>query len=46
MKKKYKKKLKINDESIVLSNIGAMSENKGIELLISAYGILKKNIKI
>ena len=44
-KKNIRKKLKINDESIVLSNIGAMSENKGIELLISAYGILKKKYK-
>lgn len=44
-KKNIKKKLKINDENIVLSNIGAMSENKGIEFLISAYGILKKKYK-
>lgn len=40
-----KKKYKIKDENIVLSNIGAMSENKGIEVLVSAYGILKKKHK-
>ena len=44
--KNIKKEYQINDENIVLSNIGAMSENKGIEILVSAYGILKKNIKI
>ena len=40
-----KKKYEIKDENIVLSNIGAMSENKGIEILVSAYGILKKKHK-
>ena len=40
-----KKKYEIKDENIVLSNIGAMSENKGIEVLVSAYGILKKKHK-
>ena len=40
-----KKKYEIKDENIVLSNIGAMSENKGIEVLVSAYGILKKKYK-
>jgi len=29
----------------VLTNIGAMTQNKGIELLIAAYGILKKKFK-
>ena len=40
-----KKKYEIKNESIVLTNIGAMSENKGIEVLVSAYGILKKKHK-
>ena len=35
----------IDKDSIVLTNIGAMTENKGIEMLISAYGILKKKYK-
>ncbi len=43
--KNIKKKFKIKDENIILTNIGAMSENKGIELLVSAYGILKKKYK-
>ncbi len=43
--KNIKKEYQINDENIVLSNIGAMSENKGIEILVSAYGILKKKYK-
>ena len=44
-KKEIRDKLKINKESIILTNIGAMSENKGIELLVSAYGILKRKYK-
>ena len=44
-KRIIREKLKFNNDSIVLSNIGAMSENKGVELLVSAYGILKKKYK-
>ena len=40
-----KKKFNLNDSDFVLSNIGAMTQNKGIELLIAAYGILKKKFK-
>ena len=32
----------IKDDEFVLTNIGAMTENKGVEILIAAYGILKK----
>ena len=35
----------IKDDEFVLTNIGAMTENKGVELLIAAYGILKKKFK-
>ncbi len=40
-----KRKFNFNDSDFVLSNIGAMTQNKGIELLIAAYGILKKKFK-
>ena len=44
-KKKIRQNLQINEEDIVLSNIGAMTQNKGVEVLIAAYGILKKKNK-
>ena len=44
-KKIIREKYKINDEDFVLTNIGAMTKNKGVEVLIAAYGILKKKIK-
>ena len=48
-KKKVRNKYKINSEDFVLTNIGAMTQNKGVEDLIAAYGILKKknrNLKL
>lgn len=39
---KLKNKYGIKDDEFVLTNIGAMTENKGVEILIAAYGILKK----
>lgn len=44
-KNEVRKKLKIDKEDIVLTNIGAMTQNKGIEVLVAAYGILKKKYK-
>ena len=44
-KKIIREKYKINDNDFVLSNIGAMTKNKGVEILIAAYGILKKKNK-
>ncbi|WP_440921101.1 glycosyltransferase [Candidatus Pelagibacter sp.] len=44
-KKIIRDKYKINSEDFVLTNIGAMTQNKGVEDLIAAYGILKKKNK-
>lgn len=44
-KKNTRDRLKINSDDFILTNIGAMTENKGIKLLVSAYGILKKKFK-
>ena len=44
-KKLIRKKYKIKDDEFILSNIGAMTQNKGVEILIVAYGILKKKNK-
>ncbi len=44
-KKKIKKKYKITSDDFVLTNISAMTVNKGVEVLIAAYGILKKKYK-
>ena len=44
-KKNTRDRLKINSDDFILTNIGAMTQNKGIELLVSAYGILKKKFK-
>ena len=44
-KNKIKKKLKFNEGDFVISNIGAMTNNKGIDLLIVAFAILKKKYK-
>ena len=41
VRKKYGFKL----DDFILTNIGAMTANKGVELLIAAYGILKKENK-
>ena len=43
-KKNIRKEYGIENEAFVLTNIGAMTENKGVEVLIAAYGILKKKI--
>ena len=44
-KKNIRDKYKIKSEDYVLTNIGAMTQNKGVEDLIAAYGILKKKNK-
>ena len=41
---KIRKEYEIENDTFVLTNIGAMTENKGVEILIAAYGILKKKI--
>ena len=40
-----REKYKIHEDDFILSNIGAMTQNKGVELLVIAYGILKKKFK-
>ena len=44
-KKIIRDKYKINSEDFILTNIGAMTQNKGVEDLIAAYGVLKKKNK-
>ena len=44
-KKKIRNKYKIKSDDFVLTNISAMTVNKGVEVLIAAYGILKKKHK-
>ena len=44
-KKNIRDKYKIKSDDFVLANIGAMFQNKGVEDLIAAYGILKKKNK-
>ncbi len=44
-KKNIREKYKIKSDDYVLTNIGAMTQNKGVEDLIGAYGILKKKNK-
>ena len=44
-KKLIRDKYYIKNDEYVLSNIGAMTQNKGVEVLIAAYGILKKKNK-
>ena len=39
-----RKEYGIENDAFILTNIGAMTENKGVEKLIAAYGILKKRI--
>ena len=41
---KVRKDYGIENDAFILTNIGAMTENKGVEILIAAYGILKKKI--
>ena len=44
-KKKIRNKYKIKFDDFVLTNISAMTVNKGVEVLIAAYGMLKKKHK-
>ena len=44
-KKILRKKYKLQVEDFILTNIGAMTQNKGVEALVAAYGILKKKYK-
>jgi len=44
-KKNVRDKYKIKSDDFILTNIGAMTQNKGVEDLIAAYGILKKKNK-
>ena len=44
-KNKIREKYKIKPDDFVLTNIGAMTQNKGIETLVAAYGVLKKENK-
>ena len=44
-KRKIRDKFKIKADDFVLTNIGAMTQNKGIESLVAAYGLLKKKNK-
>ena len=41
---KIRKQYGIENDAFILTNVGAMTENKGVEKLIAAYGILKKRI--
>ena len=42
---KYRSDLKINKEDFILTNVGAMSGNKGIHYLIIAFSILKQKFR-
>ena len=44
-KKKVRNEYKIKSDDFVLTNISAMTVNKGVEVLIAAYGMLKKKYK-
>ena len=44
-KKNIRKKYKFKNDDYILTNVGAMTQNKGIEALVAAYGILKKKYK-
>ena len=44
-KKIIRDKYKFKKDDYILTNVGAMTQNKGVEALIAAYGILKKNTK-
>ena len=44
-KRKIRENYKIKADDFVLTNIGAMTQNKGVEDLIAAYGVLKKKNK-
>ncbi len=40
-----REKYKFKNDDYILTNVGAMTQNKGVEALIAAYGILKKKYK-
>ena len=44
-KNEIRKKLKLKKEDFIISNVGNMSSNKGIDYLIVAFAILKKRYK-
>ena len=44
-RKKIRNNLGLNEDDLVISNIGAMTENKGIDFLLVAYFILKEKFK-
>ena len=44
-KKIIREKYKFKKDDYILTNVGAMTQNKGVEALIAAYGILKKRYK-
>ncbi len=44
-KKNIREKYKFKNDDFILTNVGAMTQNKGVEALIAAYGILKKKYK-
>ena len=44
-KKNIRNRYKIKSDDFVLTNISAMTVNKGVEVLIAAYGMLKKKNK-
>ena len=44
-KKIIREKYKFKNDDYILTNVGAMTQNKGVEALIAAYGILKKRYK-
>jgi glycosyltransferase involved in cell wall biosynthesis len=44
-KTKIKNKLRINKDDFVILNIGAMTENKGIDILLVAFFLLRKKYK-
>ena len=44
-KKKIRNKYNIKSDDFILTNISAMTVNKGVEVLIAAYGMLKKKHK-
>tara|TARA_B100000989_G_C19498886_1_gene453332 strand:- start:480 stop:1619 length:1140 start_codon:yes stop_codon:yes gene_type:complete len=44
-KNDIRKKLKLKKEDFIISNVGGMSSNKGIDYLIVAFAVLKKKYK-
>ena len=44
-KKIIRDKYKFKNDDYILTNVGAMTQNKGVAALIAAYGILKKKYK-